>query len=146
MPSSTVQRVSPTATKADKVIGRVVALLRLNRTQQEVADAMRERGWRWSQATVWAVEKGDRPLRLAEARDLAEILQVPLIRLLEPPDAPIAHLERSVATNRESVAVATRKVEVANHELANAHRRLFESERRLADVQERLRRGEVWRG
>jgi hypothetical protein len=37
---------------------------------------MRERGWKWSQATVWSVERGDRPLRLAEAEDLAGVLGV----------------------------------------------------------------------
>lgn len=36
---------------------------------------MRTRGWKWSQATVWAVEKGERPLRLAEAEDLVSILR-----------------------------------------------------------------------
>lgn len=44
-------------------------------SQQALADLMRARGWKWSQATVWAVEKGERPLRLAEATDLAELLK-----------------------------------------------------------------------
>lgn len=35
---------------------------------------MRARGHKWSQATVWSVEKGDRPLRYLEAVDLAEVL------------------------------------------------------------------------
>jgi len=60
----------------DEEIGRNVAQRRGNRSQQEIADAMRLRGWKWSQATVWSVEKGERPLRLAEASDLAELLGV----------------------------------------------------------------------
>lgn len=39
---------------------------------------MRQRGHRWSQATVWAVEKGERQLRLTEAEDLGEILPGPI--------------------------------------------------------------------
>lgn len=60
----------------DESIGENLALLRGQRSQQWVADEMRSRGHKWSQATVWAVEKGDRPLRLTEAEDLAEILQL----------------------------------------------------------------------
>lgn len=49
---------------------------RLGVSQQALADVMRDRGWKWSQATVWSIEKGDRPLRLAEALDLAQVLEV----------------------------------------------------------------------
>ena len=62
-------------------IGAAVHALRGPASQQSVADAMRHRGWRWSQATVWSVETGRRPLRLAEARDLAEILGVASARV-----------------------------------------------------------------
>jgi hypothetical protein len=58
----------------DEKIGRNLARLRGNRSQKDIADAMRERGWKWSQATVWSIEKGERPLRVAEAADLAQIL------------------------------------------------------------------------
>ena len=58
----------------DQDVGQAVARLRGERTQQAIADAMRERGWKWSQATVWSVEKGERPLRLREAAVLASVL------------------------------------------------------------------------
>jgi hypothetical protein len=58
----------------DVRIGRNLAQWRGQRTQVALADEMRARGWKWSQATVWAVEKGERPLRLAEAADLTVIL------------------------------------------------------------------------
>jgi hypothetical protein len=63
---------------ADTVrIGRTVALLRGPTTQQEIAAEMRALGHaKWSQATVWAVESGTRPLRLTEAVDLAGLLEV----------------------------------------------------------------------
>lgn len=63
-------------TEVDRKIGEAVALLRGEKTQQAVAAEMRARGMKWSQATVWSVEKGDRPLRLAEAEALADVLGV----------------------------------------------------------------------
>lgn len=62
----------------DQRIGRNLATLRGTLSQQALGDAMRRRGYKWSQATVWSVETGDRPLRLSEAEDLAEILNVRL--------------------------------------------------------------------
>ncbi len=58
---------------SDDQIGRNVAECRdrIGMSQKDVAERMRELGWKWSQATVWSVEKGERPLRLAEADDLA---------------------------------------------------------------------------
>jgi hypothetical protein len=52
---------------------------------------MRERGWKWSQATVWSVEKGERPLRLSEATDLAEVLGIMLHVLLAQPEEARVH-------------------------------------------------------
>jgi transcriptional regulator with XRE-family HTH domain len=43
-------------------------------TQLDVADEMAHRGFRWSQPTVAKVENGRRPLSLAEARALMDIL------------------------------------------------------------------------
>lgn len=41
-------------------------------SQVELADAMRGHGFKWSQATVWSTETGERPLRLSEAIAAAE--------------------------------------------------------------------------
>lgn len=69
----------------DEVVGQNVARMRGERTQQEVADAMRAAGYKWSQATVWAVEKGERPLRLTEAEDMVRNLGGQLSDLILPP-------------------------------------------------------------
>lgn len=68
---------------ADSSIGKAVAALRGELSQTAVANAMRERGWKWSQATVWSVESGERPLRLAEAVDLAKVLDCLVTDLIE---------------------------------------------------------------
>lgn len=72
----------------DERIGRQVALLRGDKlTQAAVAEGMRARGHRkWSQSTVWAVEKGTRPLRLAEAEDLAGVLGTYMYMLTSSPE------------------------------------------------------------
>lgn len=44
-------------------------------SQKELASAMTDRGFKWSQATVSQIEKGERPLRLSEADHLAELIR-----------------------------------------------------------------------
>lgn len=44
-------------------------------TQEDVAGQMRNKyGYKWSKATVWAVESGERPLKLTEAQDVLKCL------------------------------------------------------------------------
>jgi transcriptional regulator with XRE-family HTH domain len=59
---------------SDELIGRNLARMRGDMSQKELAARMKERGWKWSQATVWAIEKGERPLRLAESEDIKAVL------------------------------------------------------------------------
>jgi len=63
-------------TVTDEEIGENVVRARGGLSQKDLASLMRKRGWKWSQATVWSIEKGERPLRLAEADELAHILEV----------------------------------------------------------------------
>ncbi|WP_419775703.1 helix-turn-helix domain-containing protein [Microbacterium oxydans] len=42
-------------------------------SQMDLAKAMRDRGWKWSQATVWSIERGDRPLRWSEGVDMGAL-------------------------------------------------------------------------
>ena len=57
----------------DARIGKRLQELRGEMSQAALAAAMAERGHKWSQATVWSVEQGKRPIRLAEADDVASI-------------------------------------------------------------------------
>lgn len=67
----------------DKTIGERVKQSRGAMTQVEAARQMKELGHKWSQATVWAVEKGERSVKLAEARDLSMIFGCSVLDLLE---------------------------------------------------------------
>jgi len=72
-------------TARDEKIGRNIARLRDDMSQKELAEKMANRGWKWSQATVWSVEAGKRPIRFAEAVDICWILGAEM-RLLEGDD------------------------------------------------------------
>lgn len=58
----------------DKRVGENLLRLRGDMTQKELADKMRSRGHKWSQATVWSVEKGERALKYSEVDDLLSVL------------------------------------------------------------------------
>lgn len=69
------------STESDTVIGRNLVTVRGEMSQAQLAKLMRGRGHKWSQATVWAIEKGERPLRLVEALDLSGLLKIEPRRL-----------------------------------------------------------------
>ncbi|PUB26799.1 helix-turn-helix protein [Promicromonospora sp. AC04] len=116
------------ADERDIHIGKNLTSRRGVRSQQALARAMRNRGWKWSQATASAIEKGERPLKLAEAIDLADELNVRLEDLIQEPE--------QAAASRE---VGYRARQVAFH-AASAIKVLigFERERRglLAAIEE----------
>lgn len=89
------------ADERDAQVGQNLARHRGIRSQQSLAVQMRDRGWKWSQATVWSVEKGERPLKFLEAVDLAEILEIHPWDLLQ--EANVAAVTRAVADRTRSV-------------------------------------------
>lgn len=84
---------SVSADERDIHIGKNLTSRRGVRSQQALARAMRNRGWKWSQATASAIEKGERPLKLAEAIDLADELNVSLEDLIQEPEQAAASRE-----------------------------------------------------
>jgi hypothetical protein len=69
---------------------------------------MKARGWKWSQATVWSVEKGERPLRLAEAEDIRVILGTLWSLTMEDADTRVAIATRQMARADEDLREAVR--------------------------------------
>lgn len=65
------------APQTDEQIGTDVtaARERTEMSQRDLATAMTERGFKWSQATVSQIEKGTRPLRYNEAQHLAQLIR-----------------------------------------------------------------------
>lgn len=94
----------------DAEIGAIVAQRRKaldGMTQQALADAMRERdkAHKWSQATVWGLEKGERALRAAEVDDLARVLDLSPRALIAPNAANQASNELALHVGRLEDAV-----------------------------------------
>ena len=79
--------------ETEKIVGRRVATARTTAgfSQKQLAEAMRARGFTWSQATVWALERGDRNLRYVEAQALNEEVGFPLDPA-SPPDEELHQL------------------------------------------------------
>lgn len=103
----------------DKAIGENLAAYRAGRSQQWLADAMRARGHKWSQATVWSVEKGERPLRFTEAIDVAQILEVHRVDLLQ-----LSRVESDLQIALRAVDEAGTTALSAIFELLKAHQNL----------------------
>lgn len=87
-------------TTNDEQIGRNLASMRGDMSQKDLADEMRKRGFKWSQATVWSIEKGERPLRLAEAESVADIVVRPLDVLLARDGEASVHAATRVVNGR----------------------------------------------
>lgn len=91
----------------DRTIGRSIARHRQKRgwTQQQLANQMRRHGWPWTQQMVGKIEKGLRPVRFAEAGDLAVLMSVTTQDLLLSP------LETAVQEVRRQRAQARTELE-----------------------------------
>lgn len=93
---------NPHVVSRDERIGRNLAALRNGTSQAALAALMRDEGWKWSQPTVAAIEKGERGLKLAEAETLVSILGLQhMEELLERPKddvikAAVGRIERSL--------------------------------------------------
>lgn len=78
----------------EKRFGEVVRRWRLDRewTQEEVAERLRDQGFEMHQTTVAKIERGARPLRVAEAAALADVFEMPIMAVFG-----LAHVEDPAA-------------------------------------------------
>lgn len=103
----------------DARIGQNVQQLRGDLSQTKLAERMREYGHKWTQPTVVAVEKGERPLRLAEAAALGRILGRSIPDLIEEEHAVAAYaLAERISRLRNSALVLFEEDEQLRLELA----------------------------
>lgn len=111
---------------SDDQIGQNLRHFRDGMKQADLADKMRERGFTWSQNTVYQVESGSRPIRLTEAQALSIILGFPLDALFV---APIDNeLEKVVETQIEELEEVWNHYVKAIRLLRSACRSFFEKE------------------
>lgn len=94
----------------DRRIGERVARARADKglTQAAVADAMRDANdeHRWSQTTVWSIERGDRSLKANEIGDLSRIIGGGLMMLIDF-DPTVDHLYAVIQAKRKVAAAGT---------------------------------------
>lgn len=95
----------------DQHVGGNISKFRGAMSQQDLAEAMRKDGFKWSQATVWSIEKGERPLRLSEAIALTRILKRGLAHFLTV-NRQEADLKEAVWTTRNAGRDVANKVDV----------------------------------
>jgi transcriptional regulator with XRE-family HTH domain len=86
-------------------------------TGDQVAEQMRERGYRYHQQTISRIESGGQPPKLEESAVLADIVGMSLDALLRPTElgrlaADILSGARRVREARRALAGATRRYEV----------------------------------
>jgi transcriptional regulator with XRE-family HTH domain len=103
---------------SDELIGRNLARMRGDMSQKELAARMKERGWKWSQATVWSVEKGERPLRLAEAEDIKAILGTLWSLTMHDEDTTLVMANRYVSLRHAELETAIRNFYEAQMQLS----------------------------
>lgn len=100
--------------ETDIKIGQNIRQLRGGRSQDEIAEHMREHGYRWVQSTVWNVEKGERPVRAAELKILADYFGVPPESLWEDPEAN--QVTEQLRQQRQSLLDIEKKIADAIYE------------------------------
>jgi len=71
-------------------------------SQEELAQQMTARGFGFSQATIWKIEQGKRPVKISEAAALAQALQVSLWHDLTAEPETFRHQTRLDQANRHA--------------------------------------------
>lgn len=112
----------------EKRFGEVIRRWRLDRnwSQEEVAERLRHQGFEMHQTTIAKIERGARPLRVAEASALGAVFDMPPLAVFEvslPNDAPWWTLDGQSEPVREKQKVieqARRHAEDAREKLDSA--------------------------
>lgn len=125
----------------DKKIGKTIQTLRGDMSQDALAQRMRERGFKWSQATVWSVENGDRPLRLTEAMALADIFGLSGIDELSTTDDVIRSevaLRSDTSAKTTAIECDLAKLELSRQSIIDYVNREYASKKLTSDEKERM--------
>jgi len=110
----------------EKRFGEMVRGWRLDRnwTQEDVAERLRHQGFEMHQTTVAKIERGARPLRLAEAAALATVFEMPVLAVFG-----FSKVEKSTGRVRSQYLELNQDVE-----LEQARKRLDASRENLYGV------------
>jgi transcriptional regulator with XRE-family HTH domain len=109
----------------EKRFGEVVRRWRQSRgwSQEDVAEKLRHQGFEMHQTTIAKIERGTRPLRVAEADAIAEVFKMPVMAVFElslPNDAPWWAPDQP-----ETIRKRQKLLERARQQSEGAHRKLY---------------------
>lgn len=112
-------------------------------SQDALAEKMRSLGHKWSKATVWSVEKGERPLKLSEAMDLCTILSTGPHDLdaltFETLDADLQSAMTTLRESEQSLDAQWASIEAKRQELLSLLIALFDSDEKYYPLEGNLR-------
>jgi transcriptional regulator with XRE-family HTH domain len=107
----------------ERRFGEVVRGWRQDRnwSQEDVAERLRHQGFDMHQTTVAKIERGARPLRVAEATALAEVFEMPIMAVFELslPEDPMGNLD----SRRRELEDARKRVDHSRDNLYSAAQR-----------------------
>jgi transcriptional regulator with XRE-family HTH domain len=118
MTDNRIFRYADAMPKTDRDIGAIVAALRGQTPQRDLAEKMTQQGFRWTQGTVSSVEKGERSLKLTEGAALAEVLGTDVQSLVKDEDA--ARIEREYRAVEQALRDAHQELRSATSKLLAA--------------------------
>jgi transcriptional regulator with XRE-family HTH domain len=97
----------------EAIFGETVRLLRQERglSQDDLAAAMRAEGFDWHQTTTSKTEAAQRPIRLNEAKALADILRMRLSAMLRGIDADYLDLQKRLEAAQLAKARADQDIQ-----------------------------------
>jgi transcriptional regulator with XRE-family HTH domain len=129
---------------AEEYVGANIKALRaqLGLTQAELAEAMQELGHSWIQTTVAKTEGADRPLRVNEVADLAQILGTRLPELVsshgdwnrQAITAMLSHFQGHAARLTMDIEELTQQLAGKRQQLEDTLKRVDELQREAAEV------------
>jgi transcriptional regulator with XRE-family HTH domain len=97
-----------------------------NWSQEDLAVRLRHYGFDMHQTTVAKIERGARPLRVAEAAAIATIFRVPTLAVFQGP--PPTELPMSLGTLHERIAGARHLLEILRENMHQAAARYVDQE------------------
>jgi transcriptional regulator with XRE-family HTH domain len=113
----------------EKRFGEVVREWRQDRnwSQEDVAERLRHQGFEMHQTTVAKIERGARPLRVAEATALADVFEMPIMAVFESSLVPMDH-PGELESQRKELDLARKRVDTSRETLysvAQSHAQLL---------------------
>jgi transcriptional regulator with XRE-family HTH domain len=133
---------------AEKLAGRNLRRLRQTRDWplREVAERMTAYGYHWHVSVVAKIETGQRPFRLQEAVDLADLFDVSLADLFAAPVGPDAldDLRQEAAALHKALEQEKKRAETSEEQLRHYQDEHAVASAAVEKIQSRLRLLEQW--